>query len=79
LCSLLVFYGPNYHTEAEQIFSLEVLKAWANFAHGTVDETQWPQFNNETVITKVWDINPYIEKGYNQANCDFWDTMGYDW
>jgi len=72
------FYGPNYHTASEQQFSLEVLEAWASFAHGTVDEIKWPQFNNSTLLSKGWDINPSIEKAYNQVNCDFWDSMGYD-
>lgn len=73
------FYGPNYHTEIEQQFSLQVLESWARFAHGNVDESSWPQFNNSTLISKGWDINPFIENAFNQQNCDFWDIMGYDW
>lgn len=62
----------------EENLSLAMLQAWATFAHGAMPTNVWPEFNNQTSISMGWTIPPVILNGYHQSNCEFWDSIGYD-
>jgi len=78
---------PEFNqTTAEHHLAWQEMQYWTEFAatqfqnHTSVSELiPWPQMDPNTLESLSLDTPILVNHGFNQNNCDFWDSIGYDY
>lgn len=66
-------------TPAESKLSWLMLETWANFVKGSPElDDFWPAFTASGTEMMGFDLATGVVHGYRQAECDLWDSVGYN-
>jgi carboxylesterase type B len=84
-----IFGSPYQFTEDEKVLSALLSSQFANFAtsfnpnvgsHMYKGPNLWPTFDQASDV--IWRYHTPVsstESGYRKVQCDFWDTIGYEY
>lgn len=74
------FFYPGFQRSQKELdLSWTMLNFWTDFAHQQLNSTQWPIFTKDNQQTIEFTIPIQPNSNYDKTNCDFWDSIGYDW